>query len=453
MNSSRRSRRRDFLRISAGAAFVAALGRPIRALEGRRLKVAAIVTEFTYRSHAHCILENFLQPYYFNGQVTNPGCDVVSLYVDQFPAKRDMARDVSKVYQIPIYGTIAEALCRGGPALAVDAVLSIGEHGTYPTNAKGQREFPRKRFFDGIAAVIRPSGRAIPVFNDKHLSYRWDWAKAMYDTAREIRIPFMAGSSVPLAQRVPSLEIPAGSKITEAVSTHGGSLDSYDFHGFEVLQSMVESRAGGETGVASVQYLGNEALRKAADAGDWSPDLLQAAWDVEPGRKERSTLDQFWNSQPWGLSVRYRDGLRGMCVKTSGDGTRWHFACRIAGQSKPLATNFYVGPWRNRCLFKALSHAIQTCFRDGKAPYPVERTLLTTGMVAAGVDSHDALPRRQIHADRLPGDAGNGRVVEDHHRGDAGAARDRPARQSGPADGPAGQRRRLQPGAEEVSGE
>ncbi len=28
-----------------------------------RPKVAAIVTEFTYRSHAHVILENFLEPY------------------------------------------------------------------------------------------------------------------------------------------------------------------------------------------------------------------------------------------------------------------------------------------------------------------------------------------------------------------------------------------------------
>jgi hypothetical protein len=204
----------------------------------------------------------------------------------------------------------------------------------------------------------------------------------------------MAGSSVPLAQRVPELEIPAGAKITEAVSTHGGPLDSYDFHGLEVLQSMVENRAGGETGVASVQYLATDALRKSADAGDWSPDLLQAAWDVEPGRKEKTTLEKFWKTQPWGLLVRYRDGLRGMCVKVSGDGTRWHFGCRVAGESKPLVTNYYVGPWRNRCLFKALAHAIQTHFREGKAPYPIERTLLTTGLVEAGVESHAAGDKR-----------------------------------------------------------
>ncbi len=151
---------------------------------------------------------------------------------------------------------------------------------------------------------------------------------------------------------------------------------------------MVEARAGGETGVAAVQYLGPDALRRAAADGQWSPELLQAAWDVEQRKEGRQTLEAFWKSQPWGVLVRYRDGLRGLIVRVSGDGTRWNFACRVAGESKPLATNFYVGPWRNRCLFKALAHAIQTHFRDGKPPYPVERTLLTTGLVEAGVESH-----------------------------------------------------------------
>jgi hypothetical protein len=384
--------RRQFLRSAAGAAAALALG-PLadspRAADGGRLKVAAVFTEFTYRSHAHVLLENFLEPYYFNGQQTDPGCDVVSLFGDQFPAKRDMAHEVAGAYRIPIYPTIAGALCRGGNELAVDAVLSIGEHGTYPVNDKGQHEYPRKRFFDEIVAVFRKSGRAVPVFNDKHLAYRWDWAKEMYDTARELHVPLMAGSSVPLAQRLPPLEVPAGAKIVEAVSVHGGGLDSYDFHAFEVLQSMVEARAGGETGVEQVQYLEGQALWRAADAGLWSPDLLQAAWEAEPDRKDRRpTLQQLFRASPWGVLVHYRDGLRALVVKVGADGTRWNFACRLAGQPNPVATSFSVGPWQNRCLFKALAHAIQAHFRDGRAPYPVERTLLTTGLVEAGVESH-----------------------------------------------------------------
>ena len=59
--------------------------------------------------------------------------------------------------------------------------------------------YPRKEFWDQIVAAMRRSQRFVPVFNDKHLSYRWDWAKSMYDEARELGIPLMAGSSVPLA--------------------------------------------------------------------------------------------------------------------------------------------------------------------------------------------------------------------------------------------------------------
>lgn len=386
--ASQLSHRRRFLQATAGLLGFGLLPSLSQA-HHKRLRVAAVITEFTHRSHAHVILENFLEPYYFNGQVTDSGCDIVSIYCDQFPEKRDMCRAVAQAYDIPVCKTIGEALTVGSNTLNVDAVLSIGEHGQYPMTAKGQRQYPRKQFFDEIVKVFRQSGRVVPVFNDKHLSYRWDWAKEMYDTARELKIPFMAGSSVPLAQRIPPLEMQPGLKITEAVATHGGGLDSYDFHGLEVLQSMIENRAGGETGVESVQYLNSEALWKSADAGEWSSELLLAALKSEPHPPGGvPTLEQLKAGKCWGLLLRYRDGLRGMVIKTMQDGTHWHFGCKVAGETNPLATSFYVGPWQNRCLFKALSHAIQAHFKAGKAPYPVERTLLTTGMVEAGVESH-----------------------------------------------------------------
>ena len=217
--------------------------------DAKRPRVAAVVTEFTHRSHAHVILENFLEPYYFNGKLTDPGVDVVGLYVDQFPAGATWRASVAKQYKIAIFPTIAEALQLGGKELAVDGVLSIGEHGNYPTNDRGQIMYPRKRFFDEIVAVFRQSGRVVPLFNDKHLSYRWDWAGEMMQVARELKIPFMAGSSVPLAQRRPPLELPAerGDR-RSGLDPRRAARKSYDFHALEVLQSMVEARRGGETG-------------------------------------------------------------------------------------------------------------------------------------------------------------------------------------------------------------
>jgi hypothetical protein len=357
----------------------------------QKLRVAAIVTAFTYRSHAHVILENFLEPYLFNGKPTASRMEVVSLYVDQFP-RREMARDVVKAYGIQIYPTIAEALRVGGDRLAVDAVLSIGEHGRYPTNAKAQVEYPRKRFFDEIVAEFRRSGATAPVFNDKHLSYRADWAHEMVATARMMGFGLMAASSVPLAVRRPPLEIPQGARITEAVSLHGGNLEGYDFHGLEVMQAMVESRAGGETGIKEVEFFEGDRLWKAADEGRWSPALADAARATDPDPARPGPLREIVKSSGFrqrihGILVTYKDGLRGMVLNAARDSIHWHFACKIAGDPTPRATSFYVGPWENRNLFKALAHAIQEFFRDRRAPWPIERTLLTTCVLDAAMES------------------------------------------------------------------
>jgi hypothetical protein len=398
MNSHAKATRRDFLTRTAGLAGVSLLhlkDLPLVAAEvDKPLKVAALTNTFYKSSHAHVILENFLEPYLFNGKVTQPGMQVASFYVDQIHPN-DMSRAVAEQFHIPIYPTIAKALCLGGERLDVDAVLLIGEHGNYPTNAKAQVEYPRKQFFDQVVAVYKHSGRVAPVFCDKHLSYRWDWAKEMYDTAREMKIPLMAGSSVPLAERRPPLELPEGAKIAEAVSIHGGGLEGYDFHALEVLESMIEVRAGGESGVRQVQFLEGEPLWKAAEEGLWSTDLAAAAMTAEVGPDHELTrlIQSRGKTTPrepvavHAIVVHYRDGLRGVAMKVGNHGIRWNFACQVAGESKVRATSFYVGPWRNRNLFKALSHAIQIHFRQGKPPYPVERTLLTSGILDAAMDS------------------------------------------------------------------
>ncbi len=336
-------------------------------------------------------------PYLFNGQVVRPNMEIIGMYVDQV-GKGDMSRDVARQFKIPIYPSIAETLTAGGASLAADAVLLIGEHGNYPTNAKGQVEYPRKQFFDQIVSVFRSSGRTVPLFNDKHLSYRWDWAKEMVDTARAMKIPLMAGSSVPLAERRPPLELPAEAKIVEAVSIHGGGLEGYDFHALEVLQSQVEARSGGETGVAEVEFLTGEPLWRAAAAGAWSSDLAAEAMAAELGPDD--PLVKFIRARGQGaggegvpihaILVRYRDGLRGVAMKVGNNGVRWNFACRLAGESQPRATAYYVGVWQNRNLFRALSHAIQDHFRHGRPPYPVERTLLTSGILDAAMDARAA---------------------------------------------------------------
>ncbi|MSU77777.1 MAG: hypothetical protein EXS16_06745 [Gemmataceae bacterium] len=358
-----------------------------------RPRVAAIYTVFRFRSHAHNILENFLTPYLFNGKRTASPCDIVSFYADQRSPEGDTTDAIARRFNIPVHRTIADALTLGGNTLAVDAVLLIGEHGEYPYNRLGQHMYPRKRLFDEIVTVMRRTRRSVPIFNDKHLSYEWPWARQMFDTCQELGIPLMAGSSVPLAQRQPAMELPGNSRIQEAVSIHAGGVESYDFHALENLQSIVEARRGGESGVRAVEFLRGDALFDAARQGRWSLRLAQSALEAEFGKNApdiRQPIPRERAAEPHGLLIEYRDGFRATMLKVGASSVRWNVACRLAGEDRPRATRFYTGPYGNRCLFMALSHAIQNHFVNCRSPYPIERTLLTTGLTDAVMRSRAA---------------------------------------------------------------
>jgi hypothetical protein len=241
-----------------------------------RPRIAAIVTEYRKYSHAQHIVDRFLYGYGWNGRHHRPPMDVVSLYTDQVPEGDASRARAEEIPSLRIYPTVADALTLGGEKLAVDGVLLIGEHGNYPTNEKGQRLYPRYELFEQIVQVFRRSGRGVPVFNDKHLSWNWDWAQQMVDTARQMQFALMAGSSLPVARRIPPVEMPFGADVEEAICLALGSPDSYDFHALEALQSMVERRRGGETGVVAVQALKDEAVWDALARGTWA----KGGWDA-----------------------------------------------------------------------------------------------------------------------------------------------------------------------------
>ena len=91
------------------------------------------------------------------------------------------------------------------------------------------------------------------------------------------------------------------------------------------------------------------------------------------------------NVEDHAILVEYRDGLQAAVFKMGSSSDRWNFACRLKGESQPRAMSIFNGPWGNRCMFKALSHAIQYLFVEQPQPYPIERTLLTTGATEAAM--------------------------------------------------------------------
>ncbi len=181
----------------------------------RRRRLAVVTTEWRERSHAWHMAERFLHGYPKNGSWHRPPFDVVAVYVDQTP-KNDLSRQRAQEFRFTIFPTIAQALRCGGDKLAVDAVLVIGEHGDYPLNKIGQKQYPRYEFFRQVVEVFRTDGRTVPVFNDKHLSWNWDWAKEMVETARKLDFGFLAGSSLPVTWRMPALDLPAAQTWTRS---------------------------------------------------------------------------------------------------------------------------------------------------------------------------------------------------------------------------------------------
>lgn len=379
--------RRHF--IGAGAAIAA------HAQTGREPKRIAIVTTiYRYLSHGQHMGDRFLVGYPLEGEWHKPDMKVVSLYVDQHP-EGDLSGARAREFGFNVYPTIAETLRCGGSKLAVDAVLIIGEHGEYPTNAIGQKLYPRYEFFEQCVKVFEQDGRVVPVYNDKHLSYSFEKAGKMVDASRRMKFPMLAGSSLPVTWRLPAIELPLGCHIEEALMVGEGGSDPMDFHALEGLQCMVERRGSGETGVKAVQMIEGDDVWKS---DRYSKELLVAALSrsdtplgltVEDGRTQdlvgSGVLPELVQ-KPAAYFIDYRDGLRATLLMLNGAVKDFNFAARLQGGQRE-STQFLLTPEPNVTYSACLMHKVEEMFATGKAPYPVDRTLLVSGVLESCLTS------------------------------------------------------------------
>lgn len=363
--------------------------------DGRKKRLAAIATAYWKYSHADDIITKFIEGYETVGRRHTPHCQVVALHIEQTPPT-DIGRALAARYRIPLFDAPAEALTRGKDALDIDGVLLVAEHGDYPVNDRGQKLYPRRRLFEEIVRVFRAAGRAVPVYSDKHFSWSWEDAAWMYGQMQELGFPMMAGSSVPVAWRRPPLAFKPGVKLNAALSVGYGGLESYGFHALELQQAFVEKRRGGETGVKAVEVLQGDAVWRAARDGRWRPDLLEAVLDVSPPSGERPRgLAAIAKRDPEATVylVEYADGFRAATYMSRRLVSEFCFAADVAGIDKPVATRTIL-PKPSRDHFSFLCNHIEVMFRTGRPSYPVERTYLVTGVLAALMDSLFAAGRR-----------------------------------------------------------
>ena len=378
--------RRSVLKIGTGA-FTAgiastlgssssnALGRPVHATKS----VAAVITVYFQNSHADVLLTKIMEGWKHD---RGPGPDLrlASIYIDQRDGS-EFGLEILKRNRIPIFDTIEQAVTVGGSSIPVDGVLSIGEHGKYPVNELGQQLYPRKRFFEQITDTFKKYHRVVPVFNDKHISTVWSDAKWIYDRAQEMKVPFMAGSSLPLTYRSHSVDLPFGSEIESVVGIGYSGLDIYGFHALECFQTLVERRANAERGVQWVRCLEGKAVWDLVDSGWIDSQVFEAALDIVP----RSVPNVRDDPGVVLFQFEYVDGLRGALFMVPSAGRN---GVAIKRKGRPImATSFEERTEPKHPHFAYLLKGIEAMVHTGQSPYPVERTLLTGGILDRALKS------------------------------------------------------------------
>ena len=391
--------RRQFLaRLACGLAPVV-LGNTTRANQNTRKKIAFIGTEVRPLAHAQHFLDRLTLGYPWGGVWQQPRLDVAGVYIDQAPPG-DLTPARAKKRRLTLYPTVADTLTLGTGKLAVDGVVIIGEHGDYPKNAKGQVLYPRYQWFKEVVKVFEASGRSVPVFNDKHLATTWGECLEMVQDSRRLGFPFLAGSSLPVTRREPETEVPSGADLTESLCVAYGGVDSYDFHAFETTQCMAERRKGGEKGVRSVRALKNEAVwtELATPARESTRRLFVTALNRShnlpaPDGYVSGAVDFAWAranlGEITGFFIEHTDGFQSSAYLTKVRDFTW--AGQITGQRAPTSCIFHLPMPKagstTADFFHPLCRQIEDLVLTGTTPVPVERTLLTSGLVIAGVNS------------------------------------------------------------------
>src|ERR1700678_292093 len=426
---------------------------------GRPLRLAILGSVYRYQSNMQTLADRFLVGYPYEGEWHMPNVKVVSVYVDQLerqadaapspyqlamtgakvapassakgiagglgrdrtvktqpvpektePSEKpdptaDLSRDRAQQFGFRLCSNIPEALRCGGDRIAVDAVLTIVEQDDYPSNDKGQILLPSYDFFQQCAQVFEDEGHTVPYFNHKQLSFSFEQAQTMVKTANRLRFPLLAGSSLPVTWRLPDVDIPLGAEVQEAVMVGVGRYDGMDFDALEAMQSMLERRKGGETGVKAVQLLEGDDVWAAGNAGRWSSDVLSSALSrsdtplgltVLDGRTQDlaapGVLPQLVKD-PAAYCIEYTDGTRATLLMLNGAIEDFNIAARITGHGM-VSTQFFLPPPPNVTDSTCLAAIIEQTFHTGTAAYPVERTLLTTGVLEACLHSRHKLNQR-----------------------------------------------------------
>jgi hypothetical protein len=346
--------------------------------------VAAIITVYRAGSHADVLIGKILEGWQQDGG-PGPSLKLASMYVDQFPPE-DVALLMSRKHEVPIFDSIEKGAHAGRRSPGGGGVISIrASTADYPWNDKEQHLYPRRRFFEQITATFEKHERVVRGYSTTSIWGRPGPTRSgCNDRARELKIPFMAGSSLPLSFRSPEIDVPPGSEIEAALGLGYDGLDIYGSHALDCYQSLVERRPRPRRASKSVQCLQGAAVWKANCRGRRVPrGSSMPPWRSCP-RLRAKILTK--DDEATLFLFEYVDGFRGAQLMLTSI-SRTAVALKIKGKPQPLATSFEERTEPHYPHFAYLLKAIERMMHTGRPSYPVEHVLLTSGILDRALES------------------------------------------------------------------
>ena len=212
-----------------------------------------------------------------------------------------------------------------------------------------------------------------------------------------MNVPFMAGSSLPVSFRKPSISVPMSCEIEAAVGIGYDGLDIYGSHALDSYQCIIERRNGAKTAVKSVQFLEGDAVGKVLADGLVSRSLFDAAMSVVPQAK--GNVSNLQAPREGLILFQCEDGFRGAQFMLQSV-NRTAVAVKLKGQKKPVATQFEERNEPRHPHFAYLLKGIEQMVHTGRPAYPAERAVLTSGILDRAIQSR-ALGGRKLETPEL----------------------------------------------------
>ncbi len=367
-------------------------------------KIAALVSTWFDPAHAHVILGRWLKLFEKDAAAGFPPIQtkLAAVWQEQECGERNFGPQLLAQGGVPLYTDPEQALNLGGDSFAADGVLIIAEHGIYPLNRFGQKMYPRWEYTSRVLDAIESSGRIVPIFIDKGLSYDPHCAIAMYDRIQSLGVPTLAGSSLTHCPLNPTWPWERERPLREVVVNFCGGQEIYGFHSMDLIEPIIDGRKGASHGIRSVRSFRGHAVLRAMNSGVFSRELLELAlgraigdinnWEDsvswEPVYEKSYNQREYSNGlppEPVAFIIEYSDGLQVSHVYLGDIHRKFAVAAHDHNGEVATAVPDVGGIEVGYTHFARLSMMIDEMMLSKTSPVPLIRPLTATVTLAAAM--------------------------------------------------------------------